>query len=488
MYISRFNTLTNRFASGQGYTYDANGSLTVDATGQRYVLDAENRQTGLEDGSSNKLAEYAYDGEGKRVRKLISSSNIVTHFVYDAGGTLIEEWTTTPPMERNGLPSVSTTSYVYAGSRLISTETGSATTYVTLDHLGSTRVTTDGGGNVTSRKDFMAFGEEAITVQRNVGVGYGTPPVRQDYTGYEKEAESGLEFAQARYQNPVHGRFTSVDPLTASATIKNPQTFNRYSYALNSPYKFTDPLGLLSEYTTGACGGRCANSDGGGGGYTGYYYSGQLQGWQESLVDEFVRQFGLKKLFATFPGLRFENPKSLKVRVQDPKQLVSAETRTTMENEISSIYKEINVIVEFVAGEADYYLTIALNNEGYTKARDAFGATLPSPSGIPTETGYVFVEDIMKLARTSGIGSTAAADEFNRNIDKNLGVALGRAGSHEIAHYLLRNPGHESRGILTSTFYGSDWFGGGEFRAKWYFSGKQKKAIRATLPDRSLPK
>ncbi|MFH4233950.1 hypothetical protein WAJ75_23375, partial [Acinetobacter baumannii] len=50
--------------------------------------------------------------------------------------------------------------------------------------------------------------------------------------------QSGINFlAESR-------RFTSVDPLTASATIRNPQTFNRYAYALNSPYKFTDPLGL----------------------------------------------------------------------------------------------------------------------------------------------------------------------------------------------------------------------------------------------------
>ncbi len=48
--------------------------------------------------------------------------------------------------------------------------------------------------------------------------------------------------------------------LTASATIKNPQTFNRYSYVLNSPYKFADPLGLISQ-STGACGGWCNNSD-----------------------------------------------------------------------------------------------------------------------------------------------------------------------------------------------------------------------------------
>jgi len=76
--------------------------------------------------------------------------------------------------------------------------------------------------------------------------------------GYEKDSESGLEFAQARYYNTIHGRFTSVDPLTASASIRNPQTFNRYSYVLNSPYKYTDPLGLLSV-TTGACGSWCSN-------------------------------------------------------------------------------------------------------------------------------------------------------------------------------------------------------------------------------------
>jgi hypothetical protein len=55
---------------------------------------------------------------------------------------------------------------------------------------------------------------------------------------------------------------TSVDPLTASATIRNPQTFNRYTYALNSPYKFTDPLGLIPS-STGACGAWCAGGDSG---------------------------------------------------------------------------------------------------------------------------------------------------------------------------------------------------------------------------------
>ncbi len=68
--------------------------------------------------------------------------------------------------------------------------------------------------------------------------------------------QSGINFlAESR-------RFTSVDPLTASATIRNPQTFNRYAYALNSPYKFTDPLGLIPS-STGACGGWCPGGDSG---------------------------------------------------------------------------------------------------------------------------------------------------------------------------------------------------------------------------------
>jgi RHS repeat-associated protein len=118
---------------------------------------------------------------------------------------------------------------------------------------------TDANGVVANRKDFSAFGEETFTAQRTAGLKYQPDNIRQDYTGHQEDDESGLEFAQARYYNAGHGRFTSVDPLTASATIRNPQTFNRYSYVLNSPYKYTDPLGLLpdSKSVAGKCNFQC---------------------------------------------------------------------------------------------------------------------------------------------------------------------------------------------------------------------------------------
>lgn len=108
-----------------------------------------------------------------------------------------------------------------------STQTAQApqVSYLTIDHQGSPRVVTNENGTVKDRKDYSAFGEESISAQRSSNAEYSAADrLRKNYTGYEKDGESGLEFAQARYYNPTYGRFTSVDPLTASASIRNPQT------------------------------------------------------------------------------------------------------------------------------------------------------------------------------------------------------------------------------------------------------------------------
>lgn len=222
-----FNTSTNRFASGQYYTYDSNGSVTEDATAWEFTYDAEGRQTEVKDDEDTGKGQYYYDGNGKRVKKIASTETTI--FVYNGEGQLAGEYSTTLA----GTPQVS---------------------YLTIDTLGSPRLITNENGAVASRRDLTAFGEE-ITSSRTAGHGYKPPAVRQDFTGYQKDAESGLDYAQSRYYNPQHGRFTSVDPFNASSSIKNPQSFNRYSYAFNSPYKFVDPLGLMSQGPSGFGGG-----------------------------------------------------------------------------------------------------------------------------------------------------------------------------------------------------------------------------------------
>ncbi|HEV7646130.1 MAG TPA: RHS repeat-associated core domain-containing protein [Pyrinomonadaceae bacterium] len=95
----------------------------------------------------------------------------------------------------------------------------------------------------------MPFGEElnAGVGSRSANLKYsaaGQDNLRKRFTGYEKDAETGLDFAEARYYNNQHGRFTATDPLLASGKSGNPQTFNRYVYVLNNPLLLTDPTGL----------------------------------------------------------------------------------------------------------------------------------------------------------------------------------------------------------------------------------------------------
>ncbi len=63
-------------------------------------------------------------------------------------------------------------------------------------------------------------------------------------TSKERDNETGLDFFGARYYGSTQGRFTSADPLLSSGSIDDPQTWNRYSYTLNNPLKYTDPFGL----------------------------------------------------------------------------------------------------------------------------------------------------------------------------------------------------------------------------------------------------
>jgi RHS repeat-associated protein len=105
---------------------------------------------------------------------------------------------------------------------------------------------------VKARHDYLPFGEEldagvgGRTTQQGYSVAEG---VRQKFTSYERDSETDLDFAQARYYSNRQGRFTSVDPEQAGARNDNPQSWNGYSYALNNPILFVDPDGLAVEVT-----------------------------------------------------------------------------------------------------------------------------------------------------------------------------------------------------------------------------------------------
>jgi RHS repeat-associated protein len=66
-----------------------------------------------------------------------------------------------------------------------------------------------------------------------------------DYTGQILDAGSGLHFYNARYYDSTFGRFISADEIIPGTG--DPSAFNRYSYTLNNPLKYTDPTGNHSD-------------------------------------------------------------------------------------------------------------------------------------------------------------------------------------------------------------------------------------------------
>ncbi len=78
------------------------------------------------------------------------------------------------------------------------------------------------------------------------------------YTGHIKDSDTGLVYMQARYYDPVIGRFYSNDPVGTIGHLQhnNPvHGFNRYAYANNNPYKYTDPDGEFAQMFLGALAG-----------------------------------------------------------------------------------------------------------------------------------------------------------------------------------------------------------------------------------------
>jgi RHS repeat-associated protein len=220
---------TNRITEA-GYTFDASGDLLCDpihpcgpTLNPYFDYDAEGRMMRAAGGAQAGGSEYAYDGDGRRVKKV--TGGLTTVFVYDAGGALVAE---------------------YGGAQ----SQAGGVSYLTQDALGSTRAVTGQNGEVKSRHDYLPFGEEidglkAPNSGRASFASYNYGTVRQKFTGYERDDETGLEYAQARYFSSVQARFTSVDPLPASAKPTNPQTWNRYAYVSNNPLASTDPTGMI---------------------------------------------------------------------------------------------------------------------------------------------------------------------------------------------------------------------------------------------------
>src|SRR5690606_21305186 len=111
-----------------------------------------------------------------------------------------------------------------------------------VDHLGSIDALTDEDGDVIEWRSYDPFGQ-----RRNPAWGEPAPAsfaskTTQGYTGHEGDDELGLVNMKGRIYDPRIGRFWTIDPIVALPSFG--QSWNPYSYVLNSPLVYVDPVGF----------------------------------------------------------------------------------------------------------------------------------------------------------------------------------------------------------------------------------------------------
>jgi RHS repeat-associated protein len=255
-YYNLMVTSSTNHITGTPYAYDTNGNMTNDGY-NILVYDANNRTLSATNVSTS--GAYTYDGHDMRVKKCLPNCTTPTSstvYIFQ-GSKVIAEY------DNGAAPSAPSREYVFGGSSLLAKIDPSGTKYYHQDHI-SNRLVTSSTGATLAQMGHFPFGESW----------YDATSDKLLFTTYERDAESGNDYAIARsYMNRL-GRFTTLDPLLGN--ISSPQSLNRFSYVTNDPVNLIDPMGRgpmhpecspkLSCRFGGACGDDWSGDCGGGGG------------------------------------------------------------------------------------------------------------------------------------------------------------------------------------------------------------------------------
>ena len=219
------------------YNYDEKGNMTVRGDSfdtektsiyqlgdyREYEYDDFNRLVKVtklaeDETALETVAEYVYNADGYRIMKTDGEGNTTT-YTFDLEGKVLEEVTADE-----------TTDYAYLGRKHLARMTDTETLYYGTDHLGSTILMTDENGEEVWTGAVTPFADEESTEGLEE---------RVKYTGKDLDEDTGLYYFNARWYDPLNGRFITEDPVRDG--------LNWYVYCGNNPLKRIDASGLSWE-------------------------------------------------------------------------------------------------------------------------------------------------------------------------------------------------------------------------------------------------
>ncbi|MFA5810980.1 MAG: RHS repeat-associated core domain-containing protein, partial [bacterium] len=218
------------YANGDGwrYSYDGFGRLTERKhvrTGQQlerqsFTWNNAGQLIRVEtlDGGDAVIAthDYAYDSLGRREKRTRAGSS--EYALYGEQIDALSELNSEGEVDRD---------FIYMEGRRVASLDGERIDFFHVDEIGSTLLTTDEDGKVTSGYRYDPFG--------NVNFSIGNGKNQYRFAGKHYDDETGFIYFGGRYYDPLIGRFISPDPMS--------EGINPYSYVNNNPFGARDVFG-----------------------------------------------------------------------------------------------------------------------------------------------------------------------------------------------------------------------------------------------------
>ncbi len=203
-------------------TYDDNGNLLELVNGSttwHYSYNYDNELTSVSKGGST-VQTNTYDSDGERIKSVQGTQTTV--YIYEGNNLIYEKNTGSGAVDK----------YYYANGMLLEEECECGYSYFYLDDAsGSVRQVMEGTSNTLFSTDYKPYGAN----WQKDGQAYF------QFSGKPIDGSTGLYYFGARFYDPSIQRFITQD--TFPGVAEDPQSLDRYTYALDNPESNTDPTG-----------------------------------------------------------------------------------------------------------------------------------------------------------------------------------------------------------------------------------------------------
>ena len=132
--------------------------------------------------------------------------------------------------------------YLSGGSQLVNLNGVETLYYGYTDNQGSLIALTDASGNVVEKYAYDPWGARRNPNDWTQSDSRTSFINNRGYTGHEHLDMFNIINMNGRVYDPLTAQFFSPDPVIQSGS--DWKNYNRYSYCMNNPTRYTDPVGI----------------------------------------------------------------------------------------------------------------------------------------------------------------------------------------------------------------------------------------------------